>query len=92
MAIYFPPTIPSYKIVCISDIHTTQPLLPHGDILLHAGDLSINGTLAELQSQITWLQDLPHAHKIVIAGNHDVVLSDSEARRKVNWGYIHYLC
>ena len=64
----------SIKIVCISDTHTAQPTLPHGDVLVHAGDLTINGTFVEMQRQISWLDGVPHAHKIVIAGNHDLLL------------------
>ncbi|OAA54610.1 metallophosphoesterase domain-containing protein [Niveomyces insectorum RCEF 264] len=62
-------------IVCLSDTHNTQPgVVPDGDILVHAGDLSQYGTYAELAAQIAWLRDLPHAHKIVVAGNHDLLL------------------
>jgi hypothetical protein len=32
----------SIRIVSISDIHNTQPDLPQGDILIHAGDLTEN--------------------------------------------------
>jgi calcineurin-like phosphoesterase family protein len=51
----------------------TQPPLPPGDLLLHAGDLSIVGSQAEIQEQLNWLSSQPHTHKIVIAGNHDVL-------------------
>lgn len=39
----------SATIVCVSDTHCRplQGQLPHGDILLHAGDFSNTGTLAE---------------------------------------------
>jgi 3',5'-cyclic AMP phosphodiesterase CpdA len=62
------------KVVCISDTHNTQPELPPGDLLLHAGDLTEWGTFEELQSQLTWLSSQPHTHKVMIAGNHDVLL------------------
>ena len=61
-------------VVCISDTHTTQPTLPQGDLLLHAGDLSNTGSFAEIQAQLTWLSSQPHKYKIIIAGNHDVLL------------------
>ncbi|KAH8838858.1 hypothetical protein MCOR27_010049 [Pyricularia oryzae] len=51
--------------------------LPPGDSLVHAGDLSQYGTLAEIQAQLTWLAAQPHRHKVVVAGNHDLLL-DSE--------------
>ncbi|KAL8945464.1 MAG: hypothetical protein Q9183_008083, partial [Haloplaca sp. 2 TL-2023] len=61
-------------VVCISDTHGTQPALPAGDLLLHAGDLTKWGTFSELQAQLTWLAQQPHKHKVVIAGNHDLLL------------------
>jgi predicted phosphodiesterase len=45
----------SVKVVCISDTHNEQPLVPLGDILIHAGDLTVNGTFSELQAQLPWL-------------------------------------
>ncbi|KAK3307136.1 Metallo-dependent phosphatase-like protein [Chaetomium strumarium] len=62
-------------VVCLSDTHNTNPTsVPDGDILLHAGDLSQYGNFAELQAQLAWLQSQPHPHKVVIAGNHDLIL------------------
>ncbi|KAF1812781.1 phosphoric ester hydrolase-like protein [Eremomyces bilateralis CBS 781.70] len=93
------PTHP-IRVVCISDTHTIIPSdIPYGDILIHAGDLTIHGTLSELQAHIDWLHSLPHPHKIAIAGNHDTYL-DARSRRtlkpsdcdgELNWGTIHYL-
>jgi calcineurin-like phosphoesterase family protein len=60
--------------VCISDTHNTRPPVPDGDVLLHAGDLTIGGTFAELRAQLDWLRHLPHRHKVVVAGNHDLLL------------------
>ena len=85
------------RIVCISDTHTHKPtFLPHGDVLVHAGDLTNNGTVAEIQDQIDWISSLPYEHKIVIAGNHDSWF-DPRARRTTDttkapcWGTVHYL-
>lgn len=87
-------------VVCVSDTHNSQPKIPPGDILIHAGDLTQGGTAAELQAQLTWLDAQPHAYKIVIAGNHDIVLDaaksaelgfPSEARQSLQWGSIIYL-
>ncbi|PNY24939.1 Uncharacterized protein TCAP_05125 [Tolypocladium capitatum] len=61
-------------VVCISDTHQTQPQFPDGDPLLHAGDLTNQGSFEELQAQLDWLASLPHRHKVVIAGNHDKLL------------------
>ena len=67
-------------IVCISDTHDTKPLLPDGDILLHAGDPSQYGLFDEIQAQLDWLNAQPHKHKIIIAGNHDLILDASFAK------------
>lgn len=61
------------RIVCISDTHSLhrQVDIPDGDVLIHAGDLCNHGTKGEVKQFISWLGELPHAHKIFIAGNHD---------------------
>ena len=59
------------RIVCISDTHNGKPKVPDGDILIHAGDLTMNGTFMEIVKVGDWLRELPHKHKVVIAGNHD---------------------
>ncbi|OAA47603.1 Metallophosphoesterase domain protein [Metarhizium rileyi] len=61
----------SVRVVCISDTHDQIVDVPPGDILIHAGDLTNAGTAADIQKQLDWLKSLPHAVKIVIAGNHD---------------------
>nr|OQO27651.1 hypothetical protein B0A51_04419 [Rachicladosporium sp. CCFEE 5018] len=63
-------------VVCISDTHNLQPTLPPGDLLIHAGDLTEWGTFDEIQAQLSWLSSLPHEHKIVIVGNHDLLLDE----------------
>lgn len=45
--------------------------IPDGDVLIHAGDLTNHGELDQVESFNEWLGDLPHSHKLVIAGNHD---------------------
>lgn len=59
------------RIVCVSDTHGHEPMIPDGDLLIHAGDLCLAGTLPELNRAADWLGSLPHRHKIVVAGNHD---------------------
>lgn len=61
------------RIVLISDTHSRHSSLvvPDGDILVHAGDLTNCGSLVELREACEWLNTLPHKHKIAIAGNHD---------------------
>jgi predicted phosphodiesterase len=89
-------------VVCVSDTHNSQPALPDGDVLIHAGDLTQSGSLAELQAAVSWLRTQPHPVKIVVAGNHDLLLDascdsrrgagDAVAQRKaIDWGSIIYL-
>jgi len=61
------------RIVCLSDTHDLHERLtvPDGDVLLHAGDLSMRGTADQIRALDAWLGSLPHPHKVVIAGNHD---------------------
>ncbi|KAM5352594.1 hypothetical protein ACJ41O_005316 [Fusarium nematophilum] len=99
-----PPRPDSLLVVCISDTHNKRPDLPMGDILIHAGDLTENGSFDEVQSGLDWLSSQPHRHKVLIAGNHDVLLDDAflekyperrygETRTKesLNWGSVIYL-
>jgi Icc-related predicted phosphoesterase len=61
------------KIVCIADPHGMhrQIEIPDGDVFICAGDITGWGRLDEIHDFNNWLYDLPHKHKIVIAGNHD---------------------
>jgi len=38
--------VPPIRIVCVSDTHDRTVPLPPGDLLVHAGDLTDNGTVA----------------------------------------------
>lgn len=76
---YDPNTLPPVsqewtRFVCISDTHTRSFDVPDGDVLLHSGDLTNLGTLAEFRRTMEWLYSLPHKVKIIIAGNHDLTL------------------
>jgi Icc-related predicted phosphoesterase len=61
------------KLGIISDTHNRHDKieLEEVDILLHAGDQSELGTMAELAAFNKWMGELDIKHKIVIAGNHD---------------------
>ena len=62
------------RIVAISDTHGKHNhfRIPNGDVLIHAGDImSFGRDSYEVRDFNGWLGDLPHKHKIVIAGNHD---------------------
>lgn len=64
------------RIVAISDTHTKERelFIPDGDILIHAGDFTYRGRKDEIKDFLDWFLDLPHKHKVFIAGNHDVTL------------------
>jgi Icc-related predicted phosphoesterase len=61
------------RLVMLSDTHSfhEQITVPEGDVLIHAGDLTMRGKLREFQDVAEWLDKLPHKHKLVIGGNHD---------------------
>jgi Icc-related predicted phosphoesterase len=69
------------RIVCLSDTHGLhkQVAVPDGDLLLHAGDVSRRGGLAEVIEFNRWLGTLPHPHKVLIAGNHDFLFEQEPA-------------
>jgi hypothetical protein len=71
---YTPSRYRKTRVVCVSDTHNTTPPLPKGDVLIHAGDLTNQGSLSELQRAIAWIEKAPYEAKIVIAGNHDITL------------------
>lgn len=62
------------KVVCISDTHNLlrHMSIPDGDVLVHAGDFTMQGRAAEINEFNEQLARLPHKHKVVIAGNHDI--------------------
>ncbi len=70
------------RIVCISDTHGFhhQLELPDGDILIHAGDFSKQGTPEEIHSFLTWFNEQAFTHKIFIAGNHDFLAETDPIR------------
>lgn len=72
------PVADPVSVVCVSDTHNSQPALPDGDVLIHAGDLTQSGSARELQATIDWLRAQTHPAKIVIAGNHDLLLDPSQ--------------
>lgn len=62
------------RIVCVSDTHNKLRegfTVPGGDVLVHAGDLTMWGRLEELGRAARWMGRQPHARKVVVAGNHD---------------------
>ena len=61
------------RIVCLSDTHNfnEEITVPDGDVLIHAGDATMRGTIDEIVFFNQWFKKQPHRHKIFVAGNHD---------------------
>jgi len=61
------------RVVVISDTHLQHDRLslPEGDLLIHAGDFTSQGTAREVSRFVTWLDKQPHPNKVIIAGNHE---------------------
>lgn len=72
-------------IVCISDTHGLHRSLdvPHGDILIHAGDYTLHGRPDHAEDFNNWLGELPHRHKLVVQGNHETNAGWKNNVRKV---------
>ncbi len=72
------------RIVFVSDTHSKHAnlVVPPGDVFVHCGDFTMLGELGKVAEFGRWAGALPHARKIVIAGNHDRTFEDDpEAAR-----------
>lgn len=61
------------RFVCVSDTHSYAPSeagfkLPAGDVLIHAGDLTNQGSLSELRKTIEWISKADYEVKIIVCG------------------------
>ncbi len=61
------------RFVCVSDTHNASTedgvfKLPEGDVLIHAGDLTKQGTYAELKNTLDWIEKADFEVKLVVAG------------------------
>ena len=74
------------RLVCIGDTHGfhRRLTLPGGNILIHSGDFMVNGSSTdEIDDFNAWLGEQPFRHKLVIAGNHDLLFDrDPKLTRK----------
>ncbi len=59
-------------------------LIPDGDVLLCAGDITTWGRIEELEEFNKWIGLLPHKYKLVIFGNHDFEIQDDAIDIKRN--------
>ncbi len=66
-------------------------MIPDGDVFVHAGDMCRRGTLAELGVAARWLAEMPHRHKVIIAGNHDWPFVRTPAEARALFAGMHYL-
>ena len=70
------------RIVAISDTHThhRKLVIPDGDVLVHAGDVTSDGEIETIVDFADWFRALPHKHKLIVPGNHDFCFDISHAR------------
>jgi predicted phosphohydrolase len=70
------------RLVFLSDTHAWHGriVVPDGDVLVHCGDLTRQGSFEDVIEFSRFLAALPHAHKVVIAGNHDWAFERSPQR------------
>jgi len=63
------------KIVCISDTHNkhNELIIPECQILLHAGDFSGRGSIADTKNFLEWFSKQPAKYKVFCSGNHDMM-------------------
>ncbi|EQC40193.1 hypothetical protein SDRG_02840 [Saprolegnia diclina VS20] len=68
-----PPQPDAVRIVCIANTHGKHTFIdvPHGDVLLVAGGCTKSGRHDEAEAFNAWLSGLPHAHKLVVPGEHE---------------------
>jgi hypothetical protein len=65
-------------IVHISDTFGNfHPLLPSGDILVHTGNFTKNGTYEEIQIFDEWLSKQQHIYKIIILGPNEMKIANN---------------
>jgi Icc-related predicted phosphoesterase len=73
------------KFVAISDTHGMHHdlILPPADVLIHAGDISMKGSEAEIKDFLSWMDKQAYQYKILIAGNHDFYF-ENESYENIN--------
>lgn len=64
--------MPTLRLVCLSDTHNAAPgegyVLPAGDVLIHAGDLTNQGSFNEVQKASEWMGKADYEAKVVVGG------------------------
>jgi Icc-related predicted phosphoesterase len=80
--------------VILSDTHGRhkQVEVPPGDVFIFCGDWTYDRSRADTVDFLEWVAQLPHKHKVIIAGNHDPLPSNQpEEFRAMLPSGIHYL-
>lgn len=95
-----PPQAPYHPVtvVCISDTFSERLALPAGDLLIHAGNISSDGTRASIQREIDWMANLPYQHKVFVSGYHDSWFDensrkpeDQDSQEVMDFTSVHHL-
>ena len=82
------------RIVTLSDthgLHDDVDVPDDGEILIHGGDITGRGRLDEVADFDDWLSIRPHAHRVVIAGNHDRCLEERPEEAEAKLEHATYL-
>lgn len=71
------------KLVVLADTHGEHEsvIVPEGDAFIHAGDFTRKGGPMEIERFLVWFDALPHKHKIVVPGNHELSMCDKTTER-----------
>lgn len=80
------------RFVCVSDTHGYTPSeagfkLSAGDVLIHAGDLTNNGSMKELRKTMDWISKADFEIKIIVGGQFLLLQSVPEAALIPSTGY-----
>jgi len=81
------------RLVAVADTHlfTDDLTVPDGDVFVHAGDMCRLGSLGELERVARWIAELPHSHKVIVAGNHDGAFQHAPEQARALFAGCHYL-
>jgi Icc-related predicted phosphoesterase len=70
------------RFICVSDTHGKRIPRFNGDVLLHAGDMTMRGTEAELIDAAEHIAGYPCRKLIVVPGNHDLLFGTEPGRAR----------
>lgn len=76
------------RVVAMSDTHGHHDRIrvPDGDVLVHCGDFTDFGTYGEMVAFVEWFAAFDHPHKVVVPGNHDILMDkEYHARHWREW-------